>query len=290
VQSTRESGRRIQCRNNLKQIGMALRNYSTKHRTLPYGSGDCCTSGNPRAWGGLWTTMILPQLELQTLHDKIDFNKHVSDLPEEVVTTVIPVYICPSDAGAGTAVVDNRFARDNPPRAMGLWYTASMGPTEPDYCPYCPMGVTPSSDNWCCQGNNFGTRAGQGYPDGSSVGMFGRFRNAVSLAKVRDGVSNTFMVGETLPRQCSFISAFSVNFNVSPTTIPLNTLLSDGGPDASFATGRNWWVTSGFKSRHPGGAHFVMGDGSVHFVHDTIDFRLYNELGTRDGGEPAMLP
>jgi prepilin-type N-terminal cleavage/methylation domain-containing protein/prepilin-type processing-associated H-X9-DG protein len=289
VQGARESGRRMQCKNHLKQIGVALRHYAAQHKTLPYGSGDCCTRTNPRTWGGVWTTMILPQLEQQPLYDAIDFQKNVQDLPVEILTTVIPVYICPADAGANDAVLDDRFARDNPPRALGLWYTASMGPTEPDACPFCP-DPTPRPGNWCCQGSNFGTRPGHGYPEGSSVGMFGRFRNAVRLATVRDGLSNTILVGETLPRQCAFISAFAVNFNVSPTTIPINTMLDDTGTGANLRNGHSWWLTSGYKSQHPGGAHFVMGDGSVHFFPETIDYRLYNALGTRDGGENAAVP
>ena len=77
--------------------------------------------------------------------------------------------------------------------------------------------------------------------------------------------------------------------SISPTTIPLNTFESDG-PGGQHAAGTSWWTTSGFKSRHPGGANFCMGDGSVHFITETIDYRLYNELGSRAGGEVASLP
>ena len=59
---------------------------------------------------------------------------------------------------------------------------------------------------------------------------------------------------------------------------------SDGGER------RDWWRTSGYKSKHPGGANMLMGDGSVHFFPETIDFRLYNALGTREGGEVAAVP
>ena len=194
----------------------------------------------------------------------------------------------------------NRFSRDNPGTALGLWYTGSMGPTIPDSCPFCP-DQNPSPGNSCCQGWNFGTIAGGGYPAGvypngnsypagsypagSTVGMFGRYHDAVRFADVRDGLSNTIMNGETLPGQCIFISAFADNFNVSPTTIPINTMVSDRGQ------GDLWWETSGFKSLHPGGANFAMGDGSVHFFNESIDFPLYNALGTRAGrGVVAMPP
>lgn len=292
VQSAREAARSLECRNNLKQIGLAMANYETAHGVFPYGSGDCCDPSNPKAWGGVWTTMILPQLEQQNLHDKIDFNLHTKNLPQDILDRALKVYICPSDSTASKAVFDNRF-HHNPTRAAGTWYTASMGPTIPDQCPYCPEGSLNSPTKvppvYCCQGHNFGTLPGNGYPAGSGVGMFSRFRKAISAQDVKDGLTNTIMIGETLPDQCTFISMFAVNFNVSPTTIPLNTFESDG-PGGQHAAGTSWWTTSGFKSRHPGGANFAMGDGSVHFFTETIDYRLYNELGSRNGREVVTLP
>ncbi len=285
VQAAREAARRMQCTNHLKQIGLALHNYHGAHGSLPYGSGSCCSRSNPEAWGGIWCTMILPYLEMQPLHDAIDFKIHHQDLPESIVKSSIATYACPSDAAGEDAILEGRFARDNPAVAMGLWYTGSMGPTMADSCLFCP-DTSPKSDNWCCQGWNLGTQAGGGFPWGSSVGMFGRYkRPVVRFEHVSDGLSNTLMVGETLPRQCSFISAFSVNFNLSPTNIPLNTLLSnEQNPN------QDWYRVCGFKSRHPGGANFAMGDGSVQFLSETIDFRLFNALGTRAGGEAASVP
>jgi hypothetical protein len=61
-------------------------------------------------------------------------------------------------------------------------------------------------------------------------------------------------------------------------------LQSDGGTD------NNWWIDCGFKSRHPGGASFVMGDASVQFLSEEIDYQLYNNLGTRAGGEQVAWP
>ena len=287
VQSAREAARRMQCGNNLKQIGLALHNYHTAHGTFPYGSGDCCDPGNPNAWGGVWTTMILPQLEQQNLHDKIDFNVHTKNLPQDTLDTTVAAYICPSDGKASTAVFTDRYWH-NPTQAAGTWYTASMGPTDPDFCSFCDDSV-PADDNYCCQGNNFGTLPGDGYPAGSGVGMFSRYRKAISIDDVRDGTTNTLAIGETIPSQCTFISMFAVNFNVSPTNIPINTMESDG-PGGQHSPGTSWWTTSGFKSRHPGGTLFCMGDGSVHFLSETIDYRLYNELGTIAGGEVASLP
>ena len=59
---------------------------------------------------------------------------------------------------------------------------------------------------------------------------------------------------------------------------------SDEGQDG------RWFRTCGFKSRHPGGANFVMGDGSVQFLSESVDYRLFNALGSRDGGEAVSRP
>ena len=284
VQAAREAARRMQCSNHLKQIGLGLHNYHTSHGSLPYGSGSCCTPAVPDAWGGIWPTMILPFIEQQPLHDRIDFRVHVKNLPEDVVKTVIATYVCPSDPAGSDPVLDDRFERDNPPVAMGLWYPGSMGPTDPDYCVFCP-DPNPGPDNWCCQGSNYGTLPGHGYGWGSTVGMFGRYKKVVRFDHVGDGLSNTIMNGETLPRQCRYISAFAVNFNICPTSIPLNTFLS-----TQRGVNGDWYRACGFKSRHPGGANFLMADGSVHFLSESIDFKLYNHLGTRDGGEAVQLP
>ena len=179
---------------------------------------------------------------------------------------------------------------DNPNPAAGLWYTGSMGPTQPDGCLLCPATMqTPNAsdpNNWCCQGCNFGTGAGYGYGMGNTVGMFGRYHKSDQLhVRSRDGLSNTIMVGETMPRTCVFVSAFAANFNISPTNVPINTANPSSDP-----TGWNWWLSSGFKSMHPGGANFAMGDGSVMFFSETIDFKLYNNLGTRAGGEIVQPP
>lgn len=60
--------------------------------------------------------------------------------------------------------------------------------------------------------------------------------------------------------------------------------------ESDNGTSGAWFRTCGFKSRHPGGAEFLMEDGSVHFVLDTIDYEVYNNLGTRAGEEPVSLP
>ncbi len=272
VQAAREAARRTHCVNNLKQIGLAMHNYHDTYKTLPYGSPGCCTLA-----GGVWPELILPFMELQTLHNQIDFTKTPKDTANAVaVQTVIEAYICPSDGISKGPIFTDRFSH-NPTTAMGLWYPACMGPTSPDQCPFCP-DPTPGPSNWCCKSSNFGTA------NGDFVGMFGRHKRSVNFANVTDGLSNTLMNGETIPGHCSFMCAHCTNFNVAPTTIPINTMESDNG------AGANWYRVCGFKSLHPGGAQFALGDASVRFLAETIDFRLYNLLGDRQDGQPAQVP
>lgn len=281
VQAAREAGRRMSCVNNLKQIGLALHSYHQTHERLPGGSiynyESLGTKGSPT-----WAVSIFPHLELQPLFDRLDFTHQIYDSANQaVVTTVIPTYACPTDPQSSRPILKARTNAgfDNPSESMGLWYTTCMGPTVPDQCPFC-SDTTPSATNWCCQGYSFGTTK----PAGNSVGMFGRHPRGFSFEQVTDGLSNTLMAGETLPGDCVFNCVFCVNFPVTSTSIPLNTFVSDQGIHAIY------YKTSGYKSLHPGGANVVMGDGSVHFLKATIDFRLYNNLGTRSGNEVVQLP
>ncbi|MCA9271018.1 MAG: DUF1559 domain-containing protein [Planctomycetales bacterium] len=278
VQAAREAARRMQCSNNLKQIGLALHTYHEANNTLPYGANF------GSAVGGTWATMILPQLEQQNVYDQFDLTKKIWDPVNEAATkAVIPVYICPSDGKASDALLGGRIqaGSQNAAKSMGLWYPTSMGPTRDGTspsvsCVYC--GETPQVGSFCCANtSDYG-------PDG--VGVMDRYsQQPVDFSMIRDGLSNTFMAGETLPRQCTFNGAHNHNFPIAGTTIPLNTFES-----TDEATNSKWWSGCGFKSAHPGGATFLLCDGSVHFLPDSIDYRLYNELGTRAGGEVVTLP
>jgi prepilin-type processing-associated H-X9-DG protein len=153
-----------------------------------------------------------------------------------------------------------------------------------DFCP----NPTPSPTNWCVQGWNFGSSANTSITPpisaGTFAGMFGRYPRSIRFADVTDGLSNTLMVGESIPSHCHWLSAFSPIFSFTSTNIPLNTM------EEGDAAGSNYWRTCGFKSVHPGGVNFLMGDGSVTFIAETIDFQLFNQLGTRAGNEPVQVP
>ena len=116
--------------------------------------------------------------------------------------------------------------------------------------------------------------------------MFGRQPGSVGFGDVRDGLSNTVMVGESLPAHCIWNGAFQSNVPLGYMTVPLNTMISDGGSGSQSLERK----TNGFKSLHPGGANFTFGDGSVTFLAESIDHELYANLGTRAGGEVVTRP
>ena len=208
----------------------------------------------------------------------------------------LPVFTCVSDEnsrepilrqGRGESNLVAGGGTNNPSRAQGLWYTGSIGPTEPDACSFCPE----PKPSYCCRGCSFGTIAVTGAKEvcagkvgDSSVGMFTRLPIAYRLSEITDGLSQTLMFGETLPYHCIWNCVFCVNFPLSSTTVPLNHMESDSGTrDGS------WPRVCGFKSMHPGGLNLGMGDASIQFVSDAMDYRLVNELATRAGGESAGL-
>jgi prepilin-type processing-associated H-X9-DG protein len=209
-------------------------------------------------------------------------------------TAVFSSLICPTDPQASSPILENRRlggGSRNPPVASGLWYTGSMGPTIPDFCPWS-TGLNVTQVGIVCRGCAFGTlRDGlpatsrcAPFPFGSVTnpnscfGVFCRRHIGTPFRKVTDGLSKTFMAGETLPGHCVWNCVFCDNFPVSSTHIPINTMRSYSGTD-------DYEYTSGFKSMHPGGAHMLMCDGSTHFIKETIDYFAWNMFGSHSLGD-----
>jgi prepilin-type processing-associated H-X9-DG protein len=117
--------------------------------------------------------------------------------------------------------------------------------------------------------------------------MFGRDPRGVKFKEATDGLSNTFIVGETLPGSTAYNCLHCHNNPVLPTHWPFNSMVEDRGVAGFDGPGR---PAQAFKSMHPGGAHMAMADASVQFIAETIDYRVWNALGTRAGDEVAGLP
>lgn len=291
VQSARESARRIHCGNNLRQVTLAYHGVHTSENALPALCGYTINQLVPPA-----SLAILPHLEQLPLFSRFDQEKTVRDSANlAVVTTPVASFVCPSDPQSTAPILANRWqsgaSQWNPPSCHGLWYAPSLGPLHDRYpggpgCVYCPTGA----NSPCCQGDWSGS-GGSPFP-----GMFVRRPSRVSFAAVRDGLSNTILLGETLPAHSVVNGAYLQNCPGSPTHIPLNTMMSDAGFDSYLeAAGlppgvANWQHTMGFKSLHPGGAHVAMADGSVQFLAEAIDYALFNALGTKAGREAVTLP
>jgi prepilin-type N-terminal cleavage/methylation domain-containing protein/prepilin-type processing-associated H-X9-DG protein len=280
VQAAREAARRMQCTNNLKQIGLAMHNYHDARQTLPFACGYTAQTGT-------WVSFLHPFMEQQALYDIFDFKVamvHANN--QRAVTTILPGYICPSDGNPAKALLGGRIQPNhNPPKSMGLWYVVSMGPTRDgtgsgNSCVFC--SASPQVPSYCCQGSDYGSSG----PEGNSPGLFGRtWKTCIPFGEIRDGLSNTILAGETIPSHCTYNGAYNQNFPMAGTTIPINIM-----QETVDGTDSYWWRGCGFKSRHGGGSNFVLADGSVHFLSENIDYRLFNGLGTRNGQEVVTIP
>jgi prepilin-type N-terminal cleavage/methylation domain-containing protein/prepilin-type processing-associated H-X9-DG protein len=304
VQSAREAARRAQCTNNLKQIALAMHNYHDVVGSFPPGAI------NNAGWNGLWwnwPAFILPQMEQTALYNSINFslwnisirpNTPAADPNGTVWVSVINTLLCPSDA-VGSGVMDNM--RWVTIRNLGgaysgavTCYVASWGdmktgnPTFDFYSGESLPGVGP---NWGCRG--------------TFRGFYGECSDGkvTSMRDCRDGLSNSFLAGEGSPNQNGSLLWVNGDGTYASTVIPLNwkSNLKDGEIDPSdrstcninrlndFTRALHCWrnqtVNYGFKSWHPGGANFAMGDGSVRFVKQSISPRTYNALGTIYAGE-----
>jgi len=292
VQGARESARRVQCGNQLKQFAIALQAYHTSFDVLPSGiinrnrSNPQSTATN--AWQlvsgpDTWFAEILPRLEQQAKYDRFDFGVRPGT-PANINLVAEPMagVACPSDPRGGSSVCDNRcalFVSSSASRMLGLWYAGSLG-INPlmSRCEFCtPTSSVTGSD--CCTGAD---RAVSGQP----TGMFAVAATAVRFAQVKDGTSNTILLGETLPHEDQHNGAFTTHYPVVATNIPLNTFVPENQMPIAGAHWTNYARASGIKSRHPGGAHVAMADGSVTFLQESIEPAMLRALGTRQGGEP----
>jgi prepilin-type N-terminal cleavage/methylation domain-containing protein len=297
VQAAREAARRIQCANNLKQIGLGLHNYHSNFNSLPYG-GTYQAGVSPPPHAHTWATAVLPYVEKQAHYNLFNLNKPMDDPANVVaVTKPVPTYVCPSDAAGSKSggLVPCRCtccSFGNPYRSMGLWYPGSMGPVDPASAAGSPAPYCTSSMRGCSVGD---PNKGFGW-GGTGPGMFYRYPFSVKFHEVTDGLSSTILCGETLPDQNIHNMAFGSNMSLAATNIPINIMATsaqmpvDGMSDSTLHSINPVTQMQGFKSYHPGGAQFVMSDGSVHFLNETIDFVLYYRLGSRNGGEVVQVP
>lgn len=291
VQAAREAARRLQCSNHLKQIGLAIHLHHEAQGMFPAGNfaqtaGICTGNQGPDAPSedrANWMILILPYLEQGTLQDIYHLDtENEAAVNQGLRETSVDSYLCPSDLDPTTPVVP-------------AWGPASPANRNIAYMPGSYRGVSGRSD-----GKKF-LDSGQytSYPRSwrgplHVVGVLG-FRPE-SLMEIRDGSSNTLMVGESTTRTNlghRTLWAYSFKFySLSAVTPPQSrTLLGDfnqcvllNGYGYGEPCMRQW------GSFHPGGSSFLLCDGSVRSLGTTIDMTLFANLATIDGGELALVP
>lgn len=116
-------------------------------------------------------------------------------------------------------------------------------------------------------------------------GLFFRqsWQRPIRFSDIKDGLSNTTMLGEDVPSQNGYSVAYYAGGDWDTCGIPMNHFVD---PPAIW----DWQNNMGFKSLHPGGANFCLADGSVHFLNETIDFSQYKAMSTRAGEESVQVP
>ena len=267
VQQAREAARRTQCKNNLKQMGLALHNYHDVHLTLPPGwiavEPDGTVSAHEGISGAGWGTMILPYLDQSPLYNI--FNPNVSIIApvnDNFRLTNLTAWKCPSDpkpdrweiVEEGTTTVLAELPTAN--------YIAGFGTEELDGCENTP-GTAPVLASGQCVGDG-------AFYHNSRV----RFRD------VTDGLSNTLVVGERMTNEAlDWYSTWVGMVQEGEEAFQRVQGAFDHVPNDPVAH------LDDFSSRHEGGCQFVLGDGHVRFLSENIDHGLYQSLGTIQGGE-----
>lgn len=303
---------------------MALHLHHESHRTLP--RGICNKSNNPNAnWTSrtpdTWVAEIFPRLDLLNLYNALNFTTAVSSTATSTAypvsnyalsLTVIPTCICPSDPVGAQPILDNRCSNMGTNNGHGLWYAASMGPislrggtTSTSWsCGQCPTNATWGSssavglNNPCCNGSLID--GARNSADGSSAGFkwapSGFFANSiarVSFDGVPDGLSNTILLGETLPLESAHNGVYVNNFMGVVTNTPINLFALPSqilSATSSCVAVQGDDKANGIKSRHPGVAYVAMADGSVRPLDQNISMPLLWAMGTRKLSQSDVVP
>jgi prepilin-type N-terminal cleavage/methylation domain-containing protein/prepilin-type processing-associated H-X9-DG protein len=259
VQMAREASRRAQCQNNLKQFGLALHNYAEKAGRLPFGwmcsgrdPGCLAFQAYPYMWSG-WP-MLLPMLEESNLYNTLNFSRD-ANAPANFtgISAPLGLFVCPSYADAVPIPIHEV---ENDPSSALLYY---LGPSNyrGNMAAGLKMGCNEPSNILCQIFDN---------------GIF--YRNSgTSYRDINDGASNTIFMGESMVGYWS--EATSCCVRTSPDR-ELN-LKANG----VFVNPWYW------NSMHPGGVHFLLGDGSVRSITASVDNNVLIRLMTRTGNDPV---
>jgi prepilin-type N-terminal cleavage/methylation domain-containing protein/prepilin-type processing-associated H-X9-DG protein len=285
VQAAREAARRVHCVNNLKQMALALHSYHDQlgcfpPTTLRHKVDPLCDGCQ---YGALYSfrTLILPQLEQKPAYDAINFSYEYSPygigdtrgipVNTTVAASLISVYVCPTDG-------------------VRYWGSAT-------YAPYGAgrSGILIPRANYMA---NAGVTIRRGciYPGCNRCGTANAVEGAmyeyasVKMSDIRDGLSNTLLLGEAANGTGDWFAATSEEVQRVPSAginrpwpnVPGMCYLDPNDGNVP-STGPQPFIA--FGSYHPGGANVAFGDGSVKFLKSATDLSVVTALGTRAGGE-----
>ena len=292
VQQAREAARRSQCKNNLKQLGLALHNYADTHGCFPMGclfgdTGASCPNVSNRA---TWLCYLLPFMDQAPLYQQMNFSGlhgSASWDPNNTYRVIIPAFRCPSDP-TKTSTQYPTYAPTN--------YVACIGNTTRLYG---SGGATASA------GGNYGSYI---VSNGTwaRVVLNNSLENAVfssnsscKFKSITDGTSNTMAISECLVGVPVGTSSSDVNPCASPSatlmargyswrygntsTWPYCTILPPNSP-VQDCDRFEVYVNTVARSQHVGGVHVTMADGSVHFISNNINLATWHNLGEKQDG------
>jgi prepilin-type N-terminal cleavage/methylation domain-containing protein len=290
IQRVREAANKVVCASSLRQIALAAQAFETQYKRLPYGQigptgpkqpppppGTAYFGWGKTSRGWSWLARLLPYIE----HDSISVQGKIPATTLElsqIANARIPLLLCPSDAAyhaeartnagdlTGFPVGNTNYkgvsgANWGYDRTQNLWY-----PT-----PFRNKGTNQSYD---------------GLNEGDGILFRTDYRYRRKLSDVKDGLSHTFLVGEDVPDMNRWCSWPYASHAYGTCAIPPN----NKKPNGTDFNPLDWYNTHSFRSSHPGGLQFAMGDGSVHFITNDIDLKVYRALATSRGNEPVELP
>jgi prepilin-type N-terminal cleavage/methylation domain-containing protein/prepilin-type processing-associated H-X9-DG protein len=282
VQQAREAARRSQCKNNLKQIGLALHNYHDVAQKFPLNRH----SGRnlPANFGSVgWIAMLLPYMDQAPLYASIDFSDQTNNLVNgsaQNVTArrrVLPGLLCPSNPQPSTVINQGHGGDDWNSGLDGgrTDYVGNMGWMNAGHRD-CPLGIY--GGNW-----NGAAWADQNIAGNTAMagcnGVIG-WQGCINIAAITDGTSNSLAVMEDMhwgtkanPSVPQGDALWMGAWAIHSTKMPINF-----DPAGDFRCDQ-------WSSIHVGGAHGLMADGSVRFVSENVAWQVRQGIGTRSGGE-----
>ncbi len=282
VQQAREAARRSSCKSNLRQLGIAFHNYHDTHSSLP--AAAYCP-GNGIQYCHNWLVSLLPYIEQSNVYDNLDLTQgtNASVNADTLNGLVVNVLLCPSDPDSGLLPNSrDSYNVGNTGESMGANYVPCAGPVSFNVC-----SVPDQSPTLVNCTTNQGMRN-----DVGTNGMFNGGKRSYKFRDCTDGLSNTFLVGETLPIYSSLHMYFGSHMHVGTVNpVPNNHNVYTACPksrDSRIDT--CYGHMGGYMSEHTGGLQMCLADGSVRFVSENVDYATWVRMGDRQDGVPIELP